>query len=73
MGHQICEWGCGPLATGPGPVGFDLDSADFSGGPVVEAAPGPIFGPLDEAALDRIAMDVLELLDEFGLGETLKS
>jgi hypothetical protein len=53
-------------------VGFDLDSADFSGGPVVEAAPGPIFGPLDEAALDRIAMDVLELLDEFGLGEDVE-
>jgi hypothetical protein len=53
-------------------VGFDLDSADFSGGPVVEAAPGPIFGPLDEAALDGIAVDVLELLDELGMGEDVE-
>ena len=53
-------------------MGFDLDSADFSGGPVVEAAPGPVFEFFDEAARDGIAVDVLELLDELGMGEDVE-
>jgi len=32
-----------------------------------EAAPWPVFGSLNEAALDRIAVNVAELLDEFGV------
>ena len=41
-----------------GPLGFDLDSALFAGEVMAEAAPWPIFGFLDEAGLDRIAVDV---------------
>jgi len=53
-------------------VGFDFDGAGFAGLPVEEAAPGPVFGLFDEAAFDWIAVDVLELLDELGLGEDVE-
>ena len=51
-------WGSGLFAAGPGPVGFDFDGANFSGGPVVEAAPWPVFRLLDETASDGIAVGV---------------
>jgi hypothetical protein len=65
-------WGCGSFAAGIGPVGFDFDGAGFAGLPVEETAPGPVFGILDEPALDGIAVDVLELLYEFGLGDDVE-
>lgn len=55
-----------------GPVGFDFYGSDFSGEPVPEAAPWPVFGPLNEAALDWIAVDIAELFDEFGMGEDVE-
>jgi len=39
---------------------------------VEEAAPGPVFGLFDEGAFDGVAVDVLELLDELGLGEDVE-
>jgi len=59
------EWGCGPLTTRPGPLGFDFDGAYLAGCVVVEAAPAIVLGARDQAALDRVAMDVLKLLDIF--------
>jgi hypothetical protein len=53
-------------------VGFDFDAAGFAGLPVEEATPGPVFGFIDEAAFDWVAVDVLELLDEFGMGEDVE-
>jgi hypothetical protein len=69
MGHPGF---CGPFAAGIGPVGFDFDAAGFAGLPVEEATPGPVFGFIDEAAFDWVAVDVLELLDEFGMGEDVE-
>lgn len=37
-----------------------------------EAAPWPVFGFLNEAALDWIAMNVAEFLDEFGMGQDVE-
>lgn len=45
------------------PVGFDFDGAGIAGGVVIEAAPAVIFRICDEAAFDRVAVDVLELFD----------
>ena len=53
-------------------MGFDFDATGFSGQPVGEAAPGPVFGFFDEAAFDGVTVNVLELLDEFGLGEDVE-
>jgi hypothetical protein len=36
---------------------------------MIEAAPGPVFGFLDEVSFDWVAVDVAELLDELGLGD----
>ena len=82
MGHPECDlwvphssrlyrdgWGCGSFAAGPGPVGFDFDATGFAGGQVFIAAPGPVFGFLDEAAFDGVAVDVPEFLDPLSMSE----
>jgi hypothetical protein len=65
-------WGGCPLATGPCPVRFDFDAARLAGRPVAEAAPWPVLGLFDEATCDWIAVDVVDLLGEFLLSETVK-
>ena len=67
--HLRDGWGYGSFAAGPGPVGFDFDSTGSAGQPMIEAAPGPVFGFLDEVSFDWVAVDVAELLDELGLGD----
>ena len=47
-----------------GPLRLYFYGAGFPGGVVVEAAPAIVFGMGDEAAFDRIAMDVLEFFYE---------
>jgi hypothetical protein len=42
--------------------GFDLDAALFAGEVMAEARPWPVLGFLDEAAFDRVAVDVSQLL-----------
>lgn len=37
-----------------------------------EAAPCPVFGALNEAALDWIAVNVAELFDELGMGQDVE-
>ena len=44
---------------------LDLDSSNFSRGIVAVAAPRPVFGSRDQAAMDRVAVDVLQFLDAF--------
>jgi hypothetical protein len=39
---------------------------------VAEAAPGPVFGFLDESTFNGVAVDIAELLDELGLGEDVE-
>ena len=53
-------------------MGFDFDGAWFTGGPVVEAAPRPVFGFLDESARDGIAVDVDQLIDPLWVGEDVE-
>ena len=65
----LVDEGLGWIDAGvPGPVGFDVDAAFFSGEPVVVAAPGPVFGVFYEAAFYRVAVEVAEFLGEFGRG-----
>jgi hypothetical protein len=45
-----------------GPEGLNLHGADFSCGVVPEARPSPILRLLNQSALDRIAMHVVQLL-----------
>lgn len=66
------EWGSGTFAAGPGPVRFDFDRAAFAVGPMVEAAPWPVFRLLDETASDRIAVDVYQLLDPLCVSENVE-
>jgi hypothetical protein len=42
------------------------------GGVGVEAAPGPIFRPLDDSGLDRVAVHVAEFFDPLGFGEDVE-
>ena len=65
-------WGGCPLATGPCPVRFDFDAARLAGSPVAGAAPGPVLGLFGEATCDWIAVDVVDLLDEFILRENVE-
>ena len=51
---------------------FDFDAARFAGRPVARAAPGPILRLFDETASDWIAVDVLDLFDEFILREDVE-
>ncbi len=37
-----------------------------------EAAPWPVFGALNETALDGIAVNITEFLDEFGMGQDVE-
>jgi hypothetical protein len=53
-------------------VGFDLHPSGFAGEVMAEAGPWPVFGLLDEAALDRIAVDVAELLDLLACGDDVE-
>jgi len=62
-------WGGCSLAPGPCPVRFDFDAARLAGRPVARAAPGPVLGLFDETASNWIAVDVIDLLDEFILRE----
>ena len=51
------------LSPLPSPYGrFDLDGADFAESVVTVAAPGPVFGLLNESTVDGIAVDVLQFL-----------
>ena len=52
------------FAAAGGPLGFDFYWVRFAGGVVVEAAPAVVFGFRDQAAGDRVAVDVLELFGE---------
>lgn len=47
--------------------GLDLDDANVAGGPCAKAGPRPIFWSLAQAALYRIAMNVLELRHKSGM------
>jgi hypothetical protein len=47
----------------------DLNGGRLVGGVVVEAAPAVVFGFGDEASGDGVAVDVLDLFDEFPGGE----
>ena len=47
----------------PCPLGLDLHAASFAGGVVVEAAPWPVLGLLDETSCDRVSMHVAQLLN----------
>jgi hypothetical protein len=49
-----------------------LDGLRFDGGIGVEAAPGPIFRPLDDSGLDRVAVHVAEFFDPLGFGEDIE-
>lgn len=49
--------------AGCSPLGFDFDSSELSEGIVAEARPRPIFRFLYEAACDRVAVQVAQLLD----------
>jgi len=53
-------------------VGLDFDRTDFAGCPVVEAAPLPIFGFVDQAARDGVAVNVLDFFGELGMGEDVE-
>ena len=57
------------LSTIPGPLGFDLDAAGFTGKVVAEAAPRPVFWLLHQTALHGIAVHVAELFDVLAMGE----
>jgi hypothetical protein len=72
MGHP--EYGLVLCMGHPpdGPVGFDFDGGGLAGGVVVEAAPAVVFGAGDEAAGDGVAVDVADLLYEFGGGEDVE-
>jgi hypothetical protein len=54
------------------PVRFDLDPSGFAGEVMAEAGPWPVFGFFDEAALDRIAVDVAELFDLLACGDDVE-
>jgi hypothetical protein len=53
-------------------VGFDFDGTGVTGRPVVEAAPRVVLKLRYHAACDGIAVNVSELLDEFGIGEDIE-
>lgn len=73
MGHlPLRGWLGGLLAAAFSPMGFQFDLGGFSVEPMAVAAPGPVFGFLDEAPVDWIAVNVAELLDELGLGEDIE-
>ena len=61
------------FALVPRPLGFDFYSTWFAGEIVAIAAPWPVFGLVDEAALYGVAVDVPEFLDVFRWVRTLKS
>ena len=64
--------GGGAFADGPCPVGFDFYAGLFAGSPVAVAAPRPVFGALDQAAFDRVSVDVLELFNELVIGKDVE-
>ena len=70
------EWAIGDgslaLALRPGPVGFDFDCFYFACEPMAVAAPWPVFGVFDQAALNRIAVDVAQLFHELSLCEDIE-
>ncbi len=53
-------------------MGFDFDDSAFTCEPVAVAAPWPVFGFIDEAALDGIAVDVAKFLGELPLREDVE-
>jgi hypothetical protein len=44
----------------------------LGGEPVAITAPRPVFGLLDKAAADRVAVDVFKLFYKFGVGEDVE-
>ena len=64
--------GCSPFAAVRCPFGFDFYSAGFAGEVVAVAAPGPVFRGFYEAAVYRVAVDVLQLLDVLLMGEDVE-
>src|SRR5271157_4256384 len=56
---------CRALAFSCGPLGLDFHSPLSPGCVVAEAAPFPILRLRAQPTLDRIAMDVAQLLNEF--------
>jgi len=61
-----------PLSASRGPVGFDLNDTRLTRQIMSKAAPGPILRALDQAASDRIAVDVAQLLDTLLLGPDIE-
>ena len=55
LGHGFATLGC--------PLGFDFDDSNLSGCIVPEAGPQPFFRLINEAAIDRIAVNVSQLLN----------
>ena len=67
MGEELRSF-----AEARGPLRLDFDGAGFAGSVVVEAAPSIVFRFRDEAAGDRVAMDVTDFFDKFGRGEDIE-
>ncbi len=79
MGHPSWAWLAGKSALGvpaisrlftisSGLLGLQGDATGFAGRAVEKAAPGVVFGSGDEATLDRVPVDVLNLLEGLGMG-----
>lgn len=64
MGGVYC-----PFAATPGPLRLNLYAARFARPPMPETAPRPILGLFHQPTLDRIAMNVSQLLDPLLVGE----
>jgi hypothetical protein len=64
-------WG-GALAAGVGPVGFDFDATGLAGEVVAVAGPGPVFGLFDVAAIDGVAVHVLQFFNVLAVGEDVE-
>ncbi len=62
----------GARSFGEGPVGSDFYAAGGAGGPVIEAAPWPVFWFLDEFADHRVAVHVFELFYELVVSEDIE-
>jgi hypothetical protein len=53
-------------------LGFDFDAAEFSGGPVAEAAPRVVLGLFAEASSYWVAVHVAEFFDALVFGEDVE-
>ncbi len=66
------EWGESRSEVGLDPACVDFYLTPFACEPVAVAAPGPVFGAVDEATRDWVAVDVAELLGELRVGDDVE-